>query len=86
MIALLVKIASEALGLSEEELKKAWDGRTYEDLARVEWKFAVSKAIVGTPGIMLNGVVVQNVPTSADEMLKTFSAYIAPSTPTMEEV
>ena len=57
VIDLIVKVGSEGTGIAEADLKKAWDGRTYEDLARVEWKYAVSHAIVGTPGVMLNGVL-----------------------------
>ena len=68
-------MGSDSTGIAKDDLKKAWDGRTYEDLARIEWKFAVSNAIVGTPGIMLNGVLLQSVPATADDMYKEWEGY-----------
>lgn len=79
VIDLIVKVGSESTGLSKEDLKKAWNGRAYEDLARVEWKFAVSNAIVGTPGVMLNGVLLQSPPFEAEDMYNEWEPYFAMS-------
>lgn len=72
----LVTVASKGTGIEENELRKAWDGRDYEMLARTEWKYAVAHGIVGTPGVMLNGVLIQSPPFSAQDMYSQWKPYV----------
>lgn len=72
----IASISAKGTGISEKDCLAALGDRSVEMQARTEWKWAVSNGIVGTPGIMLNGVTLQSVPETADEMYKAWEAYL----------
>lgn len=76
VISKLIQYASDQIGIDADTLEKAWDGYTYEMDARYIWKYAISRRVTGTPAIVLNGVLSEDVPMTSEALQKAFLPYL----------
>ncbi len=76
VIAKLIDYSATQIGEKPEDLEKAWDGYTYEMNARYKWKYAVSRAMTGTPALAINGVTSQVVPMTLEDLKTAFLPYL----------
>ncbi len=74
LISFWIQEVSESFGWDINTLESLFDYNTdthnSEMRTRYMWKYAASKGVSGTPTFFVNGVMLQNPPSTADEWLQ----------------